>query len=85
MLIELDVARARLSLRSKVAAAVRRLCGLEMTPTGYRTMARGKRMEHRVRAPDNVEIHVLHFNRDGTVTVEFEGSSSKCQYSKLPV
>ena len=75
MLVELELARARLAYRAGLAAAVRRQCGLEWTVSGYRALAKTRRVrmqqEQLARVPRGVgKIHILWSDLD-TYTIEW--------------
>jgi hypothetical protein len=71
MLNELEIARAHLARHGGIAAAARRL-GIEWTGAGYRTLARVKRMERRIKLPVDLEVIVLNRDpRQAEVTCEY--------------
>src|SRR5262245_6690516 len=88
MFVELELARARLRLRGAVASAVRRQCGIEWTGSGYRALARTRKvsMEQQTMIPRGVDkIHVLWTDpKQGTATVEWT-DGVRCFYATVPI
>jgi hypothetical protein len=85
MLVELELARARLARRAGMAAALRRQ-GLEWTGAGYRARARATRkMEQILRIPRGVDkVVVLWTNNDGTAVAEFS-DGERCYFVRVPL
>jgi hypothetical protein len=86
--VDIESTRARLSLYASVAAAVRRLSGLEWRPRqGYRVLARTQmaRMERMVRAPADVELHVLRLDaKQGVAIVEWTDHAGRVRQAEIP-
>jgi hypothetical protein len=91
MVTELECARAKLAFHGSVPAAVRRMCGaFEWTGVGYRARARTRKMqmERRVRAPRDVQLHIVRMDaKAATAIVEWEdvrARSGRPRYRKSP-
>jgi hypothetical protein len=89
MLVELEIARARLAYRAGLAAAIRRQCGLEWTGAGYAARAKPRKVgmqEQIARIPKNAgKICVLWTDaKAGTSTVEFSPDGVRLFHVTVP-
>ena len=87
MQIDLEsISRHRLAFLGGLAAAVRRQCGLEWTPRGYRLLPRSRmaHMDKMVRAPLGVAIHVVRVDaKAGTATIEWEDDRGRVRQAEV--
>jgi hypothetical protein len=84
--VEFESSRARLALLSGVAAAIRRQFGLEWSPRGYRLRrTRMARMERMVRAPADVDLHIVRRDaKAGTAVIEWEDARGRIRQAEVP-
>jgi hypothetical protein len=88
MLVELELARARLALRGAIAAAIRRQCNVEWTGKGgYRPLAKLRKTKmDSVRVPrEAIAIQVLRRDhRHKVVVIEFTDAQNKLRTATVP-
>jgi hypothetical protein len=87
MQVDLESSRARLSVLGRIAGAVRRQFGLEYTRHGYRVLPRIRmaHMEQRLRAPFDVEIHIVRMDaKEGTAVIEWEDARGRIRQAVVP-